>query len=133
MLHTSILNIRDENGLGSVYNELQLSFQKANVTVKDIISERVIQEVSIYNRKATDYQHALVKPTEDETLLNGIKSKIKHHVDTQKQINIAINAFSGNGFFILVDDVQVEDLEQVITIYPNTTVSFIRLTPLVGG
>ncbi len=133
MLHTNILNIRDENGLGDVYNELQLSFEEASITVRDMIAERVIQEVSIYNRKATEYQHALVKPSDTEVLLNRTKARKKRPIDTQKQIDVALKAFTANGFFILVDDEQAEDLEQVISITPNTSVSFVKLTPLVGG
>jgi hypothetical protein len=34
---------------------------------------------------------------------------------------------------MLVDDRQVESLDEEITLQPNTRVSFLRLTPLVGG
>ncbi|WP_428604993.1 hypothetical protein [Sedimenticola sp.] len=133
MLHENILNIRDESGLGSVYHELQLSFEKSRVTVKDIITERVIQEVALYNRKASEYRHALVEPSDTEAMLNRATKGKRRPIDTQKQIDIAIQAFSGNGFFILVDDQQVETLEQIVEITPHTRVSFVKLVPLVGG
>jgi hypothetical protein len=34
---------------------------------------------------------------------------------------------------LLVDDRQVEELEEVIEIRPDTTVTFLKLVPLVGG
>lgn len=132
MLHETILRIRDENGLGEVYHELTLSFSTIEVSVREIITERVREEVVRYNRQAADYQrHALVKPTEVEEKLNPEKKR--RQVDVRKQIDVALKAFLGNGFFVLVDNIQVEELDQLIPIKPDTTVSFIKLTPLVGG
>lgn len=133
MLHENILRIRDENGLGEIYHELELRFDKVEVTVKDIIVERVYQEVEKYNKKAKDYKYSLVLPKDEEVLLNKTKHKKRRPVNPEKQVEVALNAFSNNGFFILIDETQAETLEQVITIKPDTMVSFIKLTPLVGG
>ena len=54
-------------------------------------------------------------------------------VDEEKQIYVALEAFQKNGFFILIDDEQVETLEQKVLVNESTAVSFIKLTPLVGG
>ena len=43
------------------------------------------------------------------------------------------HAFNRNGFFVLVDDQQADSLDEVITLQPATQVTFVRLTPLVGG
>ena len=133
MLHERILLVRDENSFGNVYNELKLSFDKLEVSVRDIITERVYQEVQKYNQQAADYKYALVKPKEDEILLNQLKEKKRRPVNAEKQVDIALKAFDSNGFFILVDDMQAEELEQIVTIKADTIVSFIKLTPLVGG
>ena len=131
MLHENILLIRDESSFGDVYNELKLHFDKTQVSVKDIITERVFQEVKKYNDKATEYKHALVVPRKEERLLN--KNLKRNNVNPEKQVDAAIDAFGNNGFFILVDDLQVEDLDQVVTIKPYTVVTFVKLTQLVGG
>lgn len=133
MLHDNILKIRDENGLGDIYNEMELHFDSVNITVRDIIIERVYQEVIRLNQKTDDYRHALVVPKDEETLLNGTRTKRKHRIDAEKQVDIALKAFAGNGFFILIDDFQAEDLDQAVTITQDTVISFIKLTPLVGG
>ena len=133
MLHKQILLVRDENAFGNIYNELKLSFDQLEVSVKDIICERIFQEVEKYNQKALNYEHALVKPQEDEVRLNQPKGKKRKQVDPQKQLDIALKAFSSNGFFMLVDDKQVENLDDVVIIKTDTIVSFIKLTPLVGG
>jgi hypothetical protein len=131
MLHENTLLIRDENSFGSVYNELKLSFDKVQVSIQDIITERVYQEVVKYNHKAAEYKYSLVNPKEDEVLLN--KTKKKHQVNPEKQVEVALKAFDSNGFFILIDEIQAEALDQLVTIKPDTKVGFIKLTQLVGG
>jgi hypothetical protein len=41
--------------------------------------------------------------------------------------------FLKNGYFVLIDNIQAETLEQEILLTNKTTVSFVKLTPLVGG
>jgi len=133
MLTEAILRIRDENGIGGIFNEFDLHFRNVKITIRDIITERVHLEVKRYNKKADGYRFALVSPTHEELLLNGSKTKSKGAVDPEKQVAAALEGFSKNVFFILVDDVQAEELDQVVTIRPDTRISFIKLTPLVGG
>src|SRR5574343_252950 len=99
MLHERIVLIRDENALGSIYNEFKLSFDKVEVSVRDIINERVYREVSNYNQRAGDYKYALVKPKADETQLNQLKAQHKKTINAERQVEIALAAFENNGFF----------------------------------
>jgi len=132
MLHENILIIRDENGLGNVYHEMEFSFDKVKVSIRDIITERIYQEVEKYNQQAANYKYSLVKPKDDEVRLNNPNNK-KRLVNAEKQVEVALNAFNNNGFFLLVDNLQAEDLDHMVEIKPDTSVSFIKLTPLVGG
>ena len=45
----------------------------------------------------------------------------------------AVDAFGRNGFFVLVGDRQVEDLDEELTLDEAAHVAFIRLVQLVGG
>jgi hypothetical protein len=128
MLHENILLVRDENALGTVYNELKLSFDKVEVSVQDVITQRVFQEVDKYNQQADAYQHGLVQPKSE----SGKPSKNKP-INAEVQVEITLKAFGNNVFFMLVDDLQAQSLTQRITLKPNTLVSFVKLTPLVGG
>jgi hypothetical protein len=65
--------------------------------------------------------------------LNGVKIRERRKVDWEAQYQLALEAFARNGFFILVNDHQVESLDETILLTPATQVSFIRLIPLVGG
>jgi len=128
--------IRDETASGDAIHEFPLEFESENITVRDLIRERVYQEVSEYNfrsrRRGGEFR-GLVQPTDAERTLNGFKVPKGRDIDWEAQFARAIDAFARNGFFILVDDRQAEALDEPITIGSRTNVSFVKLTPLVGG
>jgi hypothetical protein len=80
-----------------------------------------------------EYFKGLIQPSESEITLNGYKLKDKKKVDPEKQVYIALTAFQKNGFFILIDSIQAEFLEQEVILTKQSHVSFVKLTPLVGG
>lgn len=127
------LSIRDEKANGELISEQQIAFAQQTVTVKDIIEARVSQEVQKYNDTLPEYFRGLIGPTEAEQTLNGYRVKNRKGIDTEKQVYTALDAFQKNGFFVLVDNQQYNKLEDQVTLHEHTTVSFIKLTPLVGG
>ncbi|MEO8772059.1 MAG: hypothetical protein ABI402_18315 [Ferruginibacter sp.] len=130
---TITLTIKDETVTGKMVNELSITFDSELRTVAAIIEARVKAEVSAYNEKQPEYFRGLVQPGDAEQTLNGYKLKSRKKVDEEKQLLVALDAFQKNGFFILIDNIQSESLEQMIVINKNTNISFIKLTPLVGG
>jgi hypothetical protein len=98
-----------------------------------LIRARVYEEVRAYNLRQPEYFRGLVQPTDAERTLNGFKVRQRRRIDPEKQFEKAIGLFYRNGFLILVDDRQVEELEEEIQIRQNTTVTFLKLIPLVGG
>jgi hypothetical protein len=133
MADTITLSIRDENFSGKVLQEVLIGFNTESVTVKDIIEARVRQEVSIYNNKLPEYYHGLVQPNDAEKTINGYKLRSKKPIDAEKQVYVALDAFQKNGFFVLVDDHQSSSLDQPVHLHSDTKISFVKLTPLVGG
>jgi hypothetical protein len=133
---SSTLLIRDETATGEPVNEFPLEFSSERITVRDLIRERVYQEVTDYNfrsRREGGTFRGLVQPTDTERTLNGFKVPKNREIDWEAQFHRAIDAFGRNGFFILVDDRQAETLDETILIGASTQVSFVKLTPLVGG
>ena len=128
-----VLRIQDQTGAGKIISEINISLKSNRVTVKEIIEARVIAEVERYNTKLPEYFQGLVQPTHAEKTLNGYKMKERKKVDAEKQIYIALDAFLKNGYFILIDNFQAQELEQQVDIKPSTQLSFVKLTPLVGG
>jgi hypothetical protein len=132
------LTIRDETTSGDVYGERSLEFPTERITVRDLIRERVYQEVQDFNRdRGERVFRGLVQPSGAERVLNGkpTEFRLKEHrqIEWKPQFEKAIDAFGRNGFFILIDDKQAEDLDQEFVVGRGTVVSFVRLTPLVGG
>jgi hypothetical protein len=128
-----VLTIKDETFAGKILNEVQIEFASEVVTVKDIIAARVEKEVLLYNNKLPEYYNGLIEPSDAEKTLNGYKLKNKRPIDAEKQVYVALDAFMKNGFFVLIDNLQAESLEQEVPLRKDTVVSFIKLTPLVGG
>lgn len=127
------LTIRDENTLGDIDRTFVLDFLTERITVRELIRSRVYQEVKDYNTRQPEVFRGLVQPTDTERTLNGYKLRKPRQINWEKQFDKAIAAFLGNGFLILVDDEQVTELDEEITIAPETAVTFLKLVPLVGG
>lgn len=127
------LVIKDETATGKVTNEVKLSFNSELVTVKEIIEARVHAEVELYNKRLPEYYNGLVQPVDAEKTLNGYKMSKSRKIDPHKQYFAALEAFAKNGYFVLIDNIQAESLEQMVVINAGTQISFVKLTPLVGG
>ena len=130
---SATLTIHDESATGETLLKLTLNVSAERITVRDVIRQRVWHEVEEYNRRKPDTFRGLVQPTDSERTLNGYRLKQPRTIDANTQFAKAIEAFTGNQIIVLVDDRQVESLDEEIILEPDTRVSFLRLTPLVGG
>ena len=129
----NVITIKDEAIGGNILNEISIAIGHERITIRELIAARVTAEVESYNAKQSEYFIGLVKPTDAEETLNGFRMKKRKLLDAEKQVYIAYEAFKQNGFFILVDDIQAEDLDQEVLLNETTKLSFVKLTPLVGG
>ncbi|MBL7748415.1 MAG: hypothetical protein JNM19_13345 [Chitinophagaceae bacterium] len=127
------LSIRDENFSGKVLQEVLVGFSSETITVKDIIEARVRQEVDTYNKRLPEYYNGLIEPNDAEKTINGYKLRSKSPIDAEKQVYVALDAFQKNGFFMLIDTFQATSLQQQVQLTGDTRISFVKLTPLVGG
>lgn len=128
------LTLKDTTLTGDILNQIKIAVKNERTTVKDLIAARVEAEVKTYNDKLPEYFNGLIQPTNAEKTLNGFKLRNrKQTIDIEKQVLIAWDAFQKNGYFILIDEEQVEDLEQEVLVSKTTEISFVKLTQLVGG
>jgi len=125
--------IRDEEIGGKVGQELRLDFEEETITLEELITRRVYEEVKRYNEKNSGVFRGLIQPEASERILNGYKLKKNKKIDAEKQSYIALSAFQKGGFFVIVGERQAEDLRETITLTDRMPVSFIKLTPLAGG
>lgn len=127
------LTIRDESLSGDPLREWQLELAAEKITVRELIRSRVYQEVQDHNVKQGQVYHGLVQPEDAEKALNGWKLKKPRLLDWKKQFERALEGFQSNRILILINDRQAESLDEEFTIESGTSVTFLRLTPLVGG
>jgi hypothetical protein len=127
------LLIRDELTTGDVFNEFVLEVPSERLTAKELIQRRVQSEVAKHNTSRPEYFKGLVQPKEAERTLNGYRLRRRRKIDWREQAAVAIQMFHANGFILIVDGKQVEELATEIVVRPDTRVSFLKLMPLVGG
>jgi hypothetical protein len=127
------LTCYDEQLDGEKTPAVDIYLESAKTTIRDIIKARIYQEVQDYNQQLGEVFMGLVKPSAAEQAINGYKMKEKKPIDWQRQSDLALSAFMSNGFFVMINDQQAEALDEEVEIGPSTTVSFIKLVPLVGG
>jgi hypothetical protein len=127
------LKIKDETAGGKILNEIIISLQHELVSVSEIISSRVTSEVETYNQRLPDYFQGLVQPDNTEKTLHGYKMPKRKLIDAEQQVYIALDAFINNAYFVLIDQKQAISLDEMVLLEPETEVSFVKLTPLIGG
>lgn len=134
------LTIKDETLGKGVETAFTLDCLTEELSVREVIRQRVYQEVQDYNRALSQDKpppRLLVSPNQEEQLLNqsaqGGPKKSKRVVKWEKQFEVACDAFEKNGYFVVVGDRQAEDLDEVLEVKVDTEVTFIKLVPLVGG
>jgi hypothetical protein len=134
-MNTQTLRIRDESPAGKLLGELLLNMQSPvkAVTIREIIRARVYHEVDRYHAEKPEYFKGLVQPGDSEVALNGFKILKKRKVDPEEQYRVACEAYRGNGFFILIGERQAGELDEPVIIAEDMSVTFVKLTPLVGG
>jgi len=130
---TVTVTIKDETAGGRVIRQTPVSFESELTTIKAIIIARVQAEVTAYNERLPEYYQGLIQPTDAEATLNGYRLKARRTIDPEEQCNVALEAFTRNGYFILVDNIQAESLDQMVVVNGETNISFVKLTPLIGG
>jgi hypothetical protein len=129
------LLIRDEStaSLGITEHSFTVHVSGEKISVRELIRLRVTQEVEEFNSRQPAVFRMLVQPNDTERTLNGYKFHKPRLIDPVTQYQKAVEAFDGNGFIVLVDDYQVQNLDDEIALRPETSVTFLKLVPLVGG
>ena len=129
------LLIRDETtaSLGKTEHTFTVHVSGEKISIRELIRQRVTQEVEEYNSRQPAVFRMLVQPSDTERTLNGFKFHKPRLIDPVTQYEKAIEAFEENGFIVLVDNYQIESLDTEIAFQPETSVTFLKLVPLVGG
>lgn len=128
-----IVTFVDETTSGSRSDGWGLEIAEERLTVRELIRRRVFQEVAEYNARTPEVFQGLVQPQDAERVLNGYAMRTARRIDPEAQTELALRAFAGNGFLVLVGDRQVTDPDAEIELGPGIEITFLKLVALVGG
>lgn len=102
-------------------------------TLRELIRQRVRNEVEAYNATQPEVFRGLVQPEESEQVLNGFRLKVRRPLDHAVQFDRACRSFANNGFLVLINGVQITELDDEFELSPQCEVEFVKLVPLIGG
>ena len=126
--------IIDETPSGEVLQRTKLVLASEKISARELIERRVRDEVARFNADAGVLTfRGLVAPLDAEREQSGYRLRQRRLLDADAQCALALEQFTRNGFFMLADDRQIESLDEEIVVTPTSTVSFVKLVPLVGG
>jgi hypothetical protein len=112
----------------------QLSFAVGSITAREIVRSRVRMEVERYNSDEPPRTLAsLVTPAQEECELNGPRRPPRQLLDTERQVEVALNAVRKGRVIIIFNGVQVRDIDAPLEVTPVSEARFLKLVPLVGG
>ncbi|GGT68106.1 hypothetical protein GCM10010256_27790 [Streptomyces coeruleorubidus] len=129
----AIVTFVDETTAGERRAAWGLEIAEERLTARELIRRRVFQEVAEFNARTPEVFQGLVQPEDTERVLNGYALRTPRRIDPEAQTALALRAFAGNGFLVLVGDRQVTDPDEEIELTLGTEVTFLKLVPLVGG
>lgn len=121
--------------------ELRLASER--ISVRELIARRVQDEIELLklqskkNHDAHDNVRSFLigfEPSSVEEQLNSPqKQTTGKQLDEDEEVRAAIEAFERRRFIILLDDRQIENLDEELSLMPASEVVFYRLVPLIGG
>lgn len=119
----------------------EISFPAETITIRDLITRRVEDEVAQVNAQKSSHKKSMqermflagITNRAPETLLNADEPKRHKRIDPVAAVQTALKAFKAGRYFLLINDEQIEEIDKAIVLTPQTEAIFLRLTPLVGG
>ncbi|WP_432571498.1 hypothetical protein [Kineococcus sp. SYSU DK005] len=129
----AVISFVDETTSGQRSDGWGLQVLEESLPLRELIRRRIFQEVAEHHARRPERFTGLVQPTTAERALNGEHVRAPRRVDPQEQFDRAVEAFSRNVFFVIVDDRQVSDLDVEVDLRSGPEVIFLKLVPLVGG
>lgn len=129
----AMVTVVDETASGGRGDAWHLEIFEERLPLRELIRRRVFQEVAEFNAGAGRVFRGLVRPWGTTPAGDGYVLPTPRRVDAEEQCARALEAFTRNGFVVLVDDRQVEELDDPVELRMGVRVTFLRLVPLVGG
>lgn len=126
-------------GRRTPFERLPVELSDGPYTLEGLLAQLVQREVADY-RERQDRVGLLNILTEPELKAGAAAGRVaaapqarSGSVDVQDATRVALQAFGDGLYYVFLDDVQIESLEQPLTLRPDSTLLLLRLTALAGG
>jgi hypothetical protein len=144
-IHSKIVGAKQGDNLPS---NISLEFLTEKITVRELISNTVEEQIRdmLINRrldaqqaeKILNRQYLLESEISSQAKSGAIRVPSSKNAQSpslilEREIDKALRSFERQGFMIVVDGEQVQELDEYVTLKATSKVTFMRLTPLVGG
>ena len=127
------LTVHDRTATGRPVSSFELPNMPERITLRELIRLRVREEVAAYNLRPTTRFNGFVQPEDAIAEAAGYRLPKPRALDWERQADAAIESFGRNGFFVLVNKRQVNDLDAELDLTDTLDVGFVKLRQLVGG
>lgn len=119
--------------------QLPLPEIEGALTLRNLLTQIVRAEVAGF--EARQRQRRLIQVLSPAQISLGVEqgkvdlggSDLDQEVDLERSIETALQAFTDGLYFVFLDDQQQENLDEIVTLKPNSQLLFLRLVALVGG
>jgi hypothetical protein len=122
------VTIKDISLLGP-QSPWQLDIDEEQSTLRAVIRSRIYQEVSEYNARRRNQFSGLIPPASH----CPESADAAPTLDWQVHYEQAIKAFEQKRYVVLIDERQATKLDHPIHLTAYSTVTFLKLIPLIGG
>ncbi|MHB1132337.1 MAG: hypothetical protein ACYC4L_08120 [Chloroflexota bacterium] len=116
-----------------------VAFPRPRLPLREVITLKVLAEVERRQRQR-EGQGPLplsLRYLTDEDLAwargGAVQQPRPRQISAAAETERALTAFEERRFFVLVNGARVADLDEMLTLTPETKLQFVRILPLVGG
>lgn len=125
---------------GPAFSPIELEPESPFKTVGELLTAVVRQQVDEFRQRKEESRFLKVltgaqirEGMESGKIISGNQDPDSRIPTVEDATTVALQAFEDGLYYIFVNDVQIESLDQSVTASEVQDVLFVRLTPLVGG
>lgn len=122
------LTIHDETPGGSIIHQVKIRLSRTQITVKELIKERVYQEVAAFNVNSPAHYFGILAPETAQREWFGYRIRKRTKIDPFVQYHRTLTAFENNQLGIFVNDKKLDDPNVSIMLDESIKVSFMQFS-----
>lgn len=127
------LAIFDETVRGERMHTARVKLASEQCTVRQLLEQRVAQEVRRYNLERPVCARMLVRPHDADETAQGFRQRQHRDLDATRALAAALDAFTSQSLTVQVNGQLIKDLDQALTLSPSSEVVFVSLMSITGG